>query len=171
MARSLFFPTLMWNILLGRLLNVREWWSRIDDTLYLGALPFPSDVPRLAGLGVKGVINTCEEYRGPVRAYRSHSIDQLRIPVVDYCSPTREQLQESLHYIERHRAQGSMVYVHCKAGRGRSATVALCWLVKSQGMTPSDAMKELIKRRRHVSRNIHRRQAVLEVAGSVPAAR
>ena len=30
--------------------------------------------------------------------------------------------------------------MHCKAGRGRSTTVVLCYLVKYKGMTPGEAL-------------------------------
>ena len=161
--RALFYPTLLWTVFLGRILKTRNWWNRVDDTLYLGALPFPQDVPQLAELGICAVINTCEEYPGPVKTYKKHAIDQLRIPVLDYCSPTAEQIENGLEYIQRQKERGNKVYVHCKAGRGRSATIALCWLIRSRDLSPSDAMEELIKKRKLVNRNLHHRKAVQEI--------
>uniref|UniRef100_A0A8R7K3P2 Tyrosine specific protein phosphatases domain-containing protein n=1 Tax=Triticum urartu TaxID=4572 RepID=A0A8R7K3P2_TRIUA len=38
-----------------------------------------------------------------------------------------------------HALQGNTTYVHCKAGRGRSTTVVLCYLIKYKNMTPEDA--------------------------------
>ena len=38
LARSLFFPTLGWNMLLGRALRVRHWWDWVDDQVLLGAI-------------------------------------------------------------------------------------------------------------------------------------
>ncbi|KAL2903119.1 putative dual specificity protein phosphatase DSP8 [Bienertia sinuspersici] len=35
--------------------------------------------------------------------------------------------------------RGWMTYVHCKAGRGRSTTIVLCYLVQHKQMTPEDA--------------------------------
>jgi len=64
-ARTIFYPTLWWNMLLGRWLKVRNWWDEVDDEIVLGAFPFASDVKGLANIGVKGVVNTCEEYGGP----------------------------------------------------------------------------------------------------------
>jgi atypical dual specificity phosphatase len=45
--------------------------------------------------------------------------------------------------------QTQRVFIHCKAGRGRAATMALCYLIASTDMHPNDAMR-LIKERRSV---------------------
>ena len=60
-ARLLFVPTLLWNMLLGRLLGLRRWWDAVDDHVILGAFPFARDARRLQALGVGAVVNTCEE--------------------------------------------------------------------------------------------------------------
>ena len=39
------------------------------------------------------------------------------------------------------------MYVHCKAGRGRSTTLVLCYLVSYGGYTPEDAL-EMVKGKR-----------------------
>ncbi|KAL6005096.1 hypothetical protein ACLOJK_005657 [Asimina triloba] len=40
---------------------------------------------------------------------------------------------------EGNASHGKMTYVHCKAGRGRSTTIVLCYLVQHKGMTPAAA--------------------------------
>ncbi len=47
-----------------------------------------------------------------------------------------------------HARRGELVYVHCKAGRGRSTTLVLCYLVKEFGMTPAAAL-EMVRAKRH----------------------
>ncbi len=36
-------------------------------------------------------------------------------------------------------AAGEVTYVHCKAGRGRSTTLVICYLVRELGMSPQEA--------------------------------
>ena len=50
-ARVIFYPTLLWNVVLGRWLKVRNWRDPIDDHVVLGAFPFSKDVSELAGGG------------------------------------------------------------------------------------------------------------------------
>ena len=159
-ARVLFIPTLLWNVLLGRILRVRNWWDRVDDHLIVGALPFRSDVPALSAAGVKAVVNTCDEYAGPVEAYRQAGIEQMRVPTTDFTPPTLEAIQHAVAFMDDHMADGGTVYVHCKAGRGRSATVALCWLVHAKGMTPEQAQTLLQEKRPHVNRKLDQREVV-----------
>lgn len=40
--------------------------------------------------------------------------------------------------------QGRTTYVHCKAGRGRSTTIVICYLVQHKHMTP-DAAYDYVK--------------------------
>ena len=161
-ARSLFVPTLGWNMLLGRVLRVRRWWDRVDEHLVLGALPLARDVPRLHAEGVRGVINTCEEYAGPVSAYERAGIQQLRLPTIDFTHPSLQSVQQGIEFIERHAAAGESVYVHCKAGRARSATIAMCWLIAFKNLSPDDAQRILLQRRPHVNAKLTSRPVVQE---------
>lgn len=167
-ARLLFLPTLVWNVLLGRILGVRHWWDRVDPHVVLGAMPFRRDVPRLVAEGVRGVVNTCEEYAGPTEEYAAAGIEQLRIPTTDFQPPRLEDIQRAVTFINRFAERGESVYVHCKAGRARSATVVLCWLVAARGLTPEQAQRLLLEKRRHVSRRLTQRAVVQEFWIALP---
>ncbi|MFO0868718.1 MAG: phosphatidylglycerophosphatase and protein-tyrosine phosphatase 1 family protein [Pirellulales bacterium] len=161
-SRLLFWPTYLWNVLLGRVLRVRRWWDRIDHHVILGALPREHDVPQLVAEGVCAVVNTCEEYAGPTAAYRTAGIEQLRVPTTDFHPPSLEHVRTAVEFIQRHVTQGHTVYVHCKAGRARSATVVLCWLIAHRGMTPAAAQAHLRARRPHVMPQLDQRVVVQE---------
>ncbi|XP_058784942.1 phosphatidylglycerophosphate phosphatase PTPMT2-like, partial [Vicia villosa] len=45
---------------------------------------------------------------------------------------------------------GKTTYVHCKAGRGRSTTIVLCYLVEYKHMTPTAALEYVRSRRPRV---------------------
>ncbi len=166
-ARLLFLPTLAFNALLGRWLRIRNWWDRVDEHVIVGALPMRSDVKRLYDEGVRAVVNTCEEYEGPVQQYEEYKITQLRVPTVDFTHPSLESVKRSVAFIQEHVQNGETVYIHCKAGRARSATMALCWLVAHKGLTPDDAQERLLEKRPHVNPRLTQREVVQEFCRAV----
>ena len=166
-ARILFYPTLGWNLALHRLLPKRNWWDRIDEHVLMGALPFASDANRLHAQGVRGIVNTCEEYAGPQSHYEPLGMIQLRIPTVDFMPPSLEDIEKAVGFMHETVGKGHQIYVHCKAGRGRSATVVLCWLVAKAGMTVEEAQAHLLKCRAHVNPRLYRRKVVIEFSEKV----
>jgi atypical dual specificity phosphatase len=162
-ARAAFwlhYPTLYYNQALCAVLPWRHWWDWIAPDVLLGALPFASSVQALSDLEIRGVVNTCAEYAGPLDAYARAGIEQLHIPTVDFTPPTLEDCQRAVAFIEAQHAEGRKVYLHCKAGRARSATVALCWLIATRGLTPEQAQAHLLRYRPHVKRGLERRAVV-----------
>ncbi|SMP53977.1 atypical dual specificity phosphatase [Neorhodopirellula lusitana] len=159
-AKGVFYPTLWWNMLLGRVLKVRNWWDFIDDHVIVGARPFARDVAGLKAAGVGAVVNTCEEYAGPVVEYGEHGIVQLHIPTTDFTAPSLADVETAVQFVQEHVERGEVVYIHCKAGRARSATVALCWLVAHRGMSADEAQALLLAKRPHIHPRLPARQVV-----------
>ena len=147
---------------MGRLLNVRNWWDAVDNYVIVGAFPFDKDVKPLAELGVGGVVNTCEEYQGPVEEYKKYDIEQFRMPTIDFTHPAFEDVVKAVEFIEHHVERGRKVYVHCKAGRARSATVAMCWLMKTQQISKEKAQAILLRQRPHINPRLTQRPVVVE---------
>lgn len=163
-ATSVFYPTLGWNFAMARLLKVRRWWDRIDPHVIVGAYPFARDIDGLYQEGVRGVVNTCEEYAGPQAEYDRLGIEQLRIPTTDFTHPRIEDVDKAVEFVQQHVSRGDSVYIHCKAGRARSATVALCWLMKYRGMTMQEGQEALLEARPHVNPRLTERAVVQEFA-------
>jgi atypical dual specificity phosphatase len=97
--------------------------------------------------GIGGVVNMMDEYTGPEKTYKKHGVEQLRLPTVDHCEPCLDDLRQAVAFISRIRCEGQSVLVHCKSGKGRSAAVAMCWLMKAKGMNPKTAQRWLLARR------------------------
>ncbi|KAL3829945.1 hypothetical protein ACJIZ3_018747 [Penstemon smallii] len=152
-ARILFYPTLLYNVFRNKIEPEFRWWDKIDQFLLLGAVPFPKDVPRLKQLGVGGVITLNEPYETlvPTSLYYAHGIDHLVIPTRDYLfAPSFVDINLAVDFIHRNACNGQTTYVHCKAGRGRSTTVVLCYLVEYKHMSPAAAFEYVRSRRPRV---------------------
>jgi atypical dual specificity phosphatase len=167
-SKVLFLPTLAWNVLRYRFIGKDHWWNSVDPHLILGAFPFPSDVSRLAELGVRAVVNMCREHPGPVKAYRKFGIEQFRIPTIDFTPPSLEDIQRGVRFIADEVSRGKTVYVHCKAGRGRSAALVFCWLVQNRKMKPGEAQKFLQGIRPQIHRNLMEKRSVRDFWESLP---
>lgn len=141
-ARALFYPTLFYNVVRNKFQTEFRWWDRVDQFILLGAVPFPTDVMHLKELGVCGVVTLNESYETlvPTSLYRAHGIDHLVIPTRDYLfAPSNDDICKAVEFIHENATAGKTTYVHCKAGRGRSTTIVLCYLVKHKQMTPNAA--------------------------------
>ena len=163
LLKIMFLPTLAWTLLLHQLMpDTRRWYDRVDDRVIIGALPLKRHLDTLARVErVTGVINFCDEFEGH-REYSSFGMRQLRLPVLDYCAPSTQQLETGLEFIRRQPPGGS-VYVHCKAGRGRAGTMLMAYLIDAKGQTPSEAQNTLTTVRPHVSPRLWRRPSVREL--------
>lgn len=83
-------------------------------------------------------------YQGllPFAAADGRRVEYLREPIPDHGIPAgREDMQRILAVLDKALATGHCVYVHCRAGIGRSATVAGCWLAGRPGVV--DPLAEL----------------------------
>lgn len=162
-ARSIYYPTLGYNALLGRVLKVRHWWDHVDHQVILGARPLGRDPDRFAEIGVTGVVNMCEEMAGPVAAYERCGITQLWLPTVDFNHPVRDFVEQGADFIQDHVERDGKVYVHCKAGRARSATIVLWWLVKHRKKTPEEAQEIILAARPHSNPRVYLRPVIQEL--------
>ncbi|XP_039043086.1 phosphatidylglycerophosphate phosphatase PTPMT1-like [Hibiscus syriacus] len=164
-ARILFYPTLLYNVFRNKFQSEFRWWDEVDQFLLLGAVPFPKDVRRLKQLGVDGVITLNEPFETLVSTslYRAHGIDHLVIPTRDYLfAPSISDISKAVSFIHKNASCGRATYVHCKAGRGRSTTIVLCYLVEHKHMTPAGALEYVQSRRPRVLLAPCQWKAVLE---------
>ena len=103
---------------------------------------------------VRGVVNFCEEYQGPLKSYRRLGISELYLPTVDHFEPSVKDLAATVRFIQRHKKQGSRVYVHCRAGHGRSAAGVLAWMLSQDPDADPKALNEYFCTLRNVRKTL-----------------
>ncbi|KAK9767505.1 hypothetical protein K7432_002649 [Basidiobolus ranarum] len=164
-ARTQFYVSLWYNKLLAQTLSPLSgwtWWNRVDQYVLIGALPDETLVKELKEtVNLKYVVNMCKEFDELSPLYKKLNITQLRLETEDFTLPTLENIRVGIEYIEKcvKQADGT-IYVHCKAGRGRSATLLVCYLLSHYDLTPEEAQLQLIKSRAQVDKFIFRNEVV-----------
>ena len=163
-AHALFWPTLAWNFLLTKTTGY-HWYDEIlvdgKSRLILGAFPWPQSMTdRLERVeNVKVVINTVAEKPG---LSFGKNVEILSVPMRDFAEPSASDILHCVTEIDKAMKRGKTVYVHCKAGKGRSATAVLCWLVLKKGLSIEEAQALLLTRRPQVLKSLSKRKNVVE---------
>ncbi|KAM7163732.1 phosphatidylglycerophosphatase and protein-tyrosine phosphatase 1 [Macrochelys suwanniensis] len=157
-ARLFFYPTLLYTLVRERLPgSQRPWFHRIDRAVLLGALPLRGRSRRLVEEeNVRGVLTLNEEYETrflccSAQEWEAMGVEQLRLSTVDLTGvPTLENLQRGVEFVLKHRECGNSVYVHCKAGRCRSATMVAAYLIQLYQWSPQEAIEAIARIRPHI---------------------
>ena len=87
-------------------------------------------------LGVGALLSLTEEPL-PLGALERAGLVGLHLPVPDFTAPSPDQLRAALAFIDRHRADGTAVAVHCRAGQGRTGTVLAAYLIRDGQSAPA----------------------------------
>jgi len=155
-ARITFYPTLAYNLMMERV-SARNWYDRIDDTVILGALPFRTITRELMdNEKVGGVVSMNEDYElwfwvNNHKDWEGLGVSFLQLSTTDiFESPSQEKLRTGVNFIKRFENTGRSVYVHCKAGRTRSATLVGCYLMQKYHWTPNEAVDLIRAKRDHI---------------------
>ncbi|XP_038664182.1 phosphatidylglycerophosphatase and protein-tyrosine phosphatase 1 [Scyliorhinus canicula] len=155
-ARAVFYPSLGYNIFMSKVWG-RHWYDRIDQTVIIGALPFRSLTEELVKKeNVRGVITMNEEYEtkffvNTTKEWELLGVEQLRLSTVDILGvPKLEDLKKGVDFVTKHRKNGNSVYVHCKAGRSRSATMVAAYLIHLHHWSPKSACDYIASIRPHI---------------------
>lgn len=102
-------------------------------------------------------INTClcihRWFTPGVEGWRKLGVSFLQLPTQDiFAAPGGEKLREGVDFINQMRRTNpnGSVYVHCKAGRTRSATLVGCYLMERHGYDPEKSFEAMKTKRSHV---------------------
>jgi len=155
----------------------QSWWTQIDENIVLGALPLEHQIEKLKDLGITHVISIVEPFElepgivRPIQGYQwiaagisDQNIKHIAAP--DFEGMSKDKIDEAVKYMQEilQDNPNAKFYIHCKAGRGRSATIVLCYKKKHgeyKGKTLEKAYKALKDHRSQVNLNVKQRGAIL----------
>jgi atypical dual specificity phosphatase len=150
---------------------VTEWFdsygfAEVDDGLLVGAVPADhADVGQLADAGVTRVLNLVEdgEYRDGQRAdvelgYEVAGIEEVRFSTVDYGGLSAPLLERASEQVLQWLADDQVVYLHCRAGWQRSATVAGAVVARRRHVDPQVALAMITRRKPSADPLPHQRE-------------
>lgn len=107
-------------------------FAEVDDDLVVGSFPLDrDDVRMLKGRQIDRIINLVEdsEYEPEVRevveaALAKAGIEEARVPLTDHGGLPSIEIEAAVQKAIEWLDEGHRVYLHCRAGRQRSAAVA-----------------------------------------------
>jgi atypical dual specificity phosphatase len=106
-----------------------------------GVVSLETDLRWLREQGIGAVLTLTEEPLDE-EVLVEQGLAVLHLPVVDMTAPHPIQLMDALRFIDRQRATGRAVAVHCLQGQGRTGAVLAAYLVRD-GMAPGEAIEHL----------------------------
>ncbi|KAK4509219.1 uncharacterized protein ATC70_007569 [Mucor velutinosus] len=128
----------------------------IPNFLYLGPEIVTTDqVSGLRQRSIKRVLNMAEECDDDVPGLKENFAYQ-KIAARDTVEMQNVQgtLKKAVQVIDDSKKHHEPIYVHCKAGKSRSAAAILAYLVISENWTLKKAYRHIVKARPNISPNI-----------------
>ncbi len=99
------------------------------------------DLEQLRAMGVGAILSLTEAPLDEVVLARA-GMASLHLPVPDLHAPTPDQFLIALEFIDRQRADGRAIAIHCLMGQGRTGTILAAYLIRN-GATAHDAIAKI----------------------------
>ena len=135
----------------SRFLYLEDWCNEIMDGIVLGAMPLNNfnhmdDIIKKHNIDV--VLSILEDFEledtflfSPIKPsqYEEHGIIHEHIISQDFTSITQYNIEKGIDILKEHIKNKKRIYIHCKSGRGRSATIVVCYLMKHRDFSKDEA--------------------------------
>lgn len=143
----------------GTRLSRIPWWNKIIEGVYLGALPLRQHKNLMKEAGVKRIVSMVEpfehedSYAGrPMRNahWKEEEVEFRSFPSPDFKPISLKTLYKAACYVKESVDVKETVYIHCKAGRGRSAAVVMAYLTLFRDFGYEKAAQLIRSKRPHI---------------------
>ena len=123
-------------------------FSKIDDDIFISSGAFTRK--QIGHHRVKAVVNCAEELSGG--AFREcvnlEGLDYLELQMEDRATlESRDKFKEATKFIEKAVSENKKVLVHCVNGISRSPAIVASYLMKKNGWTWDQAIREVRSKR------------------------
>ncbi|HHT9129325.1 MAG TPA: phosphatase domain-containing putative toxin, partial [Candidatus Brocadiaceae bacterium] len=121
-------------------------WLIQDEIAGMGRpVAIVADLEFLKDNGVESIVSLTEL---PLHKtlIEEFGFEYKHIPIPDFSTPTLEQIEEFVTFVNNLLSSKKKIVVHCEAGIGRTGTMLACYLV-SKGYNAENAISEVRKRR------------------------
>ena len=135
-------------------------FSEVIPNIFIGNAAAARDPKFFNQHKISHVINVTEKepnhFEQKIDDLRQSKVVYLHLPVSDKCSSTLSAYfaQTNAFIKDCLSSETNALLIHCKCGVSRSSTVLLAFLVQVRGMTLSDALNLVRKKRRRIRPNI-----------------
>ncbi len=145
-------------------------FAEIGDDLLMGAYPQDADdVAALSAAGVTAVFNLVQDVEYELAdgrdacaaALGQAGMREQRVEVVDYGNLLPGHIELATRTALAWLGEGERVYVHCRAGMQRSATVAAAIVALREGVEPAEALDRVRARNPRANPLAHQRKDLL----------
>ncbi|NGX52275.1 MAG: hypothetical protein KR126chlam5_00571 [Candidatus Anoxychlamydiales bacterium] len=159
----------------------QPWYSDISDkakdvsNIYLGAIPLNNKkhIAEFKKEKIKSILSLLEpfEYQktffsNPVTAedWTNTGMKQCKIEALDFEPLSLDQINKAVKFLTKKIGKGKKVYVHCKAGKGRSVTAVCCYLIAEKNMSAKEAIAFVKGKRPNINLNKKQTERIEEFA-------
>lgn len=112
---------------------------KLSDNLYRSAQPLPAGFPKLAGLGIKTVVNL-REYHDDAKHLKDTGLAYERIQFTTWKAEDDEVVRFLKIVTDTNRTP---VLVHCQHGADRTGTLCALYRIIVQGWSKEEAIREM----------------------------
>jgi protein-tyrosine phosphatase len=121
----------------------------VDGFLYLGCWKDANNIVNLEALKIQRILNVTNDL------LKHHSDFNVKnVSILDLkTSNIQKHFEECFQFIEESKENNEKILVHCHAGRSRSATIVIAYLMKSQKMNLQEALDHVKEKRKIIRPN------------------
>ncbi len=134
--------------------SFKDNFTWVDNSILLGGMPESrADIEYLASVqNIACIVTLQEDYEVPEGVFdadwmRLKGVVHVWRPTPDHTALPLQGIAELVSVIQLFVSQGKKVYVHCRRGQGRSATVVAAYFCERYNLSADAATVELKKRR------------------------